>query len=405
MDTPLPSWVEEAARLPVAFAQVREDPFLDAEVLRSLPPEPRIILVASGGCTLAFLAARSHPGRIDVVDPNPAQIALARLKVHLLLHHNSDERRALLGHVPMPAEEREGRLRAALQTLGLPAETIGPPAVWAREGPDHSARYERVFAELRQHLRPHAAALGELLALRDPAEQARRAAPNTVLGQALDDAFGRAMDLPILVRLFGEGATRNRAEPFACHFARRTRHVLATLPAADNPYLWQVLAGRYPPGTAAPWLVEPAPDRLPEITWSTTVITEALRRAPAACDFVHLSNILDWLSPEEARDTLDLAHAALRPGGRALVRQLNSTLDIPALGSGFTWQTAEAQALHARDRSFFYRALHLGRKVPSHHLPAVPAQHRLSAGAAGESAPVAGAARLQQRPDRLVRPG
>ena len=49
-------------------------------------------------------------------------------------------------------------------------------------------------------------------------------------------------------------------------------------------------------------------------------------------DFVHLSNILDWLSPEEARATLDVAHAALRPGGWVLIRQLNSTLDIPCFG-------------------------------------------------------------------------
>jgi S-adenosylmethionine-diacylglycerol 3-amino-3-carboxypropyl transferase len=296
------------------------------------------------------------------VDHNPAQITQARLKVHLLLHESSEERLALLGHGPMPPREREARLRAVLQALGLPADAIGPPHLWAREGPDHCARYERVFAESRNQLRPHAAEVEELLTLRDPAEQARRVAPDTALGRALDGVFGRAMDLPILVRLFGEGATRNRVEPFASHFARRTRHVLATLPAADNPYLWQVLAGRYPPGAPAPWLTEPAPERLPEITWHTAFMTEALRRAPAAFDFVHLSNILDWLRPEEARATLDLAHAALRPGGRTLVRQLNSTLDIPGLGAGFTWQTAEAQALHARDRSFFYRALHLGTK-------------------------------------------
>jgi S-adenosylmethionine-diacylglycerol 3-amino-3-carboxypropyl transferase len=362
VNDPLPSWVEEAACLPVAFAQVREDPLLDAAVLRELSPQARIVMIASGGCTLAFLAARCRPGRIDVVDPNPAQLALARLKVHLLQHEDSPARQALLGHAPLPAEEREGRLRAALQTLGLPAEAIGPPHVWAEVGPDHAGRYERVFSELRKHLRPHAAEMEALLALRDPAEQARRVTPAAALGQALDDAFRRAMDLPILIHLFGEGATRNRVEPFACHFARRTRHVLATLPAADNPYLWQVLAGRCPPGAGVPWLGERAPERLPEITWKNTFMTQALRQAPAAYDFVHLSNILDWLSPEEAEATLRLAHAALRPGGRVLVRQLNSTLDIPTLAGGFTWQTREAQALHARDRSFFYRALHLGRK-------------------------------------------
>jgi S-adenosylmethionine-diacylglycerol 3-amino-3-carboxypropyl transferase len=262
----------------------------------------------------------------------------------------------------MPAGEREERLRAALQAIGVAADVIGPPRVWAEEGPDHAGRYERVFAQLRKQLEPHAAEVAQLLTLRDPAEQARRVAPTTSLGQALDEAFSQAMDLPILVHLFGEAATRNRVEPFARHFARRTRQVLGTLSAADNPYLWQVLAGRYPPGAEAPWLAAPAPGPLPEITWNTTVMTEALRRAPGAYDFVHLSNILDWLSPAEAQATLDLTHAALRPGGWTLIRQLNSTLDIPGFGKGFSWQTDDAQALHARDRSFFYRALHLGRK-------------------------------------------
>jgi S-adenosylmethionine-diacylglycerol 3-amino-3-carboxypropyl transferase len=357
-----PPWVWEAAELPVAFAQVREDPLVDAAVVRGLGPEARIIMIASGGCTLAFLVASCRVAQVDVVDPNPAQIALASLKLHLLQNFDRPGRLALLGHAPLPADEREARLRAALRAISVPAEAIGPPRVWAEEGPDHTGRYERVFAQLRKYLQPQAAEVMQLLSLRDPGEQVRRAAPATRLGQALDEAFERAMDLPILIHLFGEGATRNRALPFARHFARRTRHVLATLPAADNPYLWQVLAGRYPPGAEAPWLVMPSPDRLPQITWNTTAMTEALRRSPGRYDFVHLSNILDWLSPEEARATLDVAHAALRPGGRTLIRQLNSTLDIPSFGGGFSWQTQEAQALDARDRSYFYRALHLGVK-------------------------------------------
>src|SRR5205807_887619 len=66
MNNTLPSWVTEAAHLPVAFAQVREDPLLDAWVVEKLGPEARLIMIASGGCTLAFLAARSRVARIDV---------------------------------------------------------------------------------------------------------------------------------------------------------------------------------------------------------------------------------------------------------------------------------------------------------------------------------------------------
>ncbi len=60
MEKIIPSWVSEAAKLPVAFAQVREDPLLDDWVVTKLDPGARILMIASGGCTLAFLAARGR---------------------------------------------------------------------------------------------------------------------------------------------------------------------------------------------------------------------------------------------------------------------------------------------------------------------------------------------------------
>jgi S-adenosylmethionine-diacylglycerol 3-amino-3-carboxypropyl transferase len=363
MDNAVPPWVAEAAPLPVAFAQVREDPALDQWVVGQVGEGARVLMIASGGCTAAALAALAPVAHLHLVDPNPAQLALARLKLHLLQTAEPAERLSLLGHAPLAAAERAARLTAALQALGLPADAIGPVALWSAWGPDHTGRYERVFARLRERLQGHSEQVADLMRLHDPAEQARRVAPATDLGRALDAAFDDAMDLDPLVRLFGEGATRNRAEPFARHFARRTRHALATLPAADNPYLGQVLLGRYPEGASVPWLDAPAPGRMPRITWEQAFMDEALRGAAGAYDFVHLSNILDWLDASEASATFERAWAALRPGGWVLVRQLNSTLDVPALGGRFAWHPAEAAALHARDRSYFYRALHLGRKA------------------------------------------
>ena len=86
----------------------------------------------------------------------------------------------------------------------------------------------------------------------------------------------------------------------------------------------------------------------------------ALLRNPRTYDLVHLSNILDWLSPEDARQTLAAAGAALRPGGRVIVRQLNSSLDIPALGDGLQWDRTLGAKLLKQDRSFFYRAILVG---------------------------------------------
>jgi S-adenosylmethionine-diacylglycerol 3-amino-3-carboxypropyl transferase len=319
-------------------------------------------MVASGGCTAALLATLPNVSRLHLVDPNPAQIALARLKLRLIERASTQERMAVLGHAPMAAEQRGARLERELESLDVPPTALGAMEIVAEVGPDHAGRYERVFAELRKKLSHHADELKSLLRLRNTVEQSRRVESTAPLGEAIDQAFDEALSQANLVRLFGEAATQNRVEPFSRHFARRTRHALATFPAADNPYLWQVLMGRFPEGALSPWLAVPSPGRMPSVTFETAFMADALRNARHEYDFVHLSNILDWLDPQQARETLNLAWDALRPGGRVLIRQLNSTLDIKALGEQFVWEAEDAEALHARDRSYFYRALHLGRK-------------------------------------------
>jgi S-adenosylmethionine-diacylglycerol 3-amino-3-carboxypropyl transferase len=359
----LPAWVIEAARVPVAFAQVREDSLLDLAVMgwiggRSL----RVLMIASGGCTAAALAASGCVSQLHLVDMNPAQIALSRLKLRLLETAAPQERAGLLGHAALPATERGAGLAAALSALRLPADALGPACLVFDRGPDHVGRYELLFAQLRESLRGHATEIEDVLRTDDSALRATRVAPTRRLGRAMDEAFDRVMALPHLVRLFGVGATRNSRKEFSRHFAERTRAAIESLPALDNPYLWQLLLGRFAGPVRYPWLDAPRPDPMPEVTYEVGPMDAALAARAGAFDYVHLSNILDWLSPSEARRTLQLATAALSPGGYVLVRQLNSTLDVPASGPELEWLPRAAAELHARDRSFFYHALHLGKK-------------------------------------------
>ena len=360
--TPPAPWACELARRPIAFAQVREDARLDQWVIQQLKEGAQVLMVASGGCTAAALAGLSNVSRLHLVDINPAQIALARLKLRLLATAEPAERFAILGHAPMSVAERRRRLSVELIAMGLSTEALGPIELVATVGLDQAGRYEGIFGVLREALGEVADELMALLQLRDPVEQARRADPKTRLGSVLDSAFDSVMALPNLIELFGERATRNRCEPFSRHFASRTRAALATLPAADNPYLWQMLLGRFPDDVCYPWLVAPAPARWPEIQWTVSGMSDALVQTTQTFDFIHLSNILDWLAPEEAQSVFEHAWKALRPGGWVFVRQLNSNLDLPSLGGRFQWHKASADALLKQDRSFFYRRLHLATK-------------------------------------------
>ena len=363
MNSPADAWTRSYARMPLAFAQVREDPQVDAALLAGYGGQARVVMIASGGDTAALLAAAELTSHLHLIDANPAQLALSRFKLHLLRHTAPLERAALLGHRPMSSTARADALSALLAGLSLPEEVFGRMVSVAQTGPDHAGRYEWLFRVLRIHLASRRDELASLMKMDDPPGQARLVAAGTPLGTALDAAFGSVMRLDNLVALFGAEATRNPLQDFPRHFAERTRRAFGTFPARTNSFLAQLLLD--PPTDAGfpDWLLRPAPARWPEIVCTHATMVNALRALPeSAADFVHLSNILDWLSPEAARETLALACRALRPGGLTVIRQLNSSLDVPPLGTGFEWQPELADELHARDRSFFYRALHVGRK-------------------------------------------
>src|SRR5688572_6695187 len=120
METMPAPWVPSIACRPIAFAQVREDAALDRWVVEQLDGEAEVLMIASGGCTAAALAAAAQISRLHLVDLNAAQLALSRLKLRLLATATPDERAAVLGHTSMPMAARRQRLIAELRKLNLP---------------------------------------------------------------------------------------------------------------------------------------------------------------------------------------------------------------------------------------------------------------------------------------------
>ena len=330
----LEPWVREAARQPVAFAQVREDPTMDLALLERLGSGLRVVMIASGGCTAASLIASGRTSHVHLIDANPAQIAMARSKLALLLEASFEQRMRLLGHTRQDPDQRRRDGLSLLCSLQLPPDIFGEVEVWSKLGLDQCGRYELLFAELRRQL----------------AEQ-----PST-----RDEAFRRVMSQENLVALFGPGATANRAKDFWQHFLCQTERALAIDPSMSGPFLSQMLRGCF---ASRPhhWLALAPPARWPVVTWEVHAALPALRRLEAkSCDFLHLSNILDWVPIEEARQTLEQAARILRPGGLMALRQLNSTLPVRRLGERVKWHESLSDSLLARDASFFYREFHVG---------------------------------------------
>ncbi len=354
-------WVEPTASLPLAFAQVREDATIDLGLLQRLNRPARVAMVASGGETAALLSTMPLQ-RLHLVDMNPAQLAITRLKLRLLADCDPAQRQRLLGHAPMPASERSAELLRHLQTLNLPPDALGPIDWVGRFGPDHCGRYEWLFARFRQLLADREGEIRQLMLLRQPHRQSQLVAGGTDLGDRIESAWEQTMELSRLVKIFGPDATANRIQPFAQHFIDQTRWVLGKMPAADNPFLHQIFLGEFI-GPLWPWLTEPSPASLPETVCTLSRMNDLLAgEDDQSYDLIHLSNILDWISPSEALAVLRSAFRCLSPGGLVVIRQLNSQLDITAFPAGFRWDRELAHHLHESDRSFFYRSLNIGWK-------------------------------------------
>jgi len=357
---------QEALQYPVAFAQVREDPFEEQEIIQKYFPEKKevtVLMVASGGDTAAYLAGSDLPiSKLAIVDPNPAQIHLTKLKLRLL-QYPEEKRLQILGHASMPSVARAKELSALMKELNIPEGAFGATDTLSVLGPDYAGRYEMVFKALREHLKPFASEMDQLFALQSTDEQKAKIAPNTPLGRAIDEAFDEVMSQNNLVKIFGEKATANRVQDFSRHFAERTRVYFSSHLAADSPFAAQVFLGHFYQDTRYPWLDLPTQKPKAIIEFHQAMMHQYLQAAPKeSFDIIHLSNITDWLSPEEASSTLSLAYQALKPGGVVVIRQLNSNLDLYSLGNGYSWDRQTANELNHNDRSFFYRQLLVGVK-------------------------------------------
>lgn len=350
----LPAWVREARQLPLACGQVRHDPLQERELVRRLDRPARVLLPASGGCTAALLAADPRVRELDLVDPHPAQLALTRLKLRLLQEPPA-ERAQLLGHTPCPLEARAERLTRLLEQLMLPAQVLGPGEALARLGPDYLGRQERAWAALRARLRDQQFDLRALVELRAPDEQARRVRPEALLGAALARAC-RDTFAPAHVAALADGLAVS-VVPAGEALLACLQQVLTARPAAGNPWLWQLLIGRHPPGVAAPWLELPARAELPPVRWHATGLLEALEAGQGPWDLI----VLEAVDPAAARETLAHARRRLTSGGLLLVRGLDPGVDPAELGPGLAWDAEGAQRLNEEGRAVLGGPLHVGR--------------------------------------------
>jgi S-adenosylmethionine-diacylglycerol 3-amino-3-carboxypropyl transferase len=142
----------------------------------------------------------------------------------------------------------------------------------------------------------------------------------------------------------------------------RTRYALTTLDPAANPYLQWVLTGTHTgalPFALRPENFERIRQNLDRLEVAQGSIEEYLDRHPdVRFDRYNLSDIFEYMSPENYRKLLERLIAASRPGARLVYWNMLAPRTRPEeLASRLRPLSGLARELFAQDKAWFYNRL------------------------------------------------
>jgi S-adenosylmethionine-diacylglycerol 3-amino-3-carboxypropyl transferase len=343
----------------IRYAQCWEDADVLLQALDVQPGDTCLTIASAGDNALALLAR--SPARVVAVDLNPAQLACLELRVAAYRELEHPELLELLGSRPSTRRE----------TLFLRCRPLLTPDVrnfWdslpdeVRGGIGGAGKFERYFALFRNRVLPlvHGRSKIEKLLAGGTLEERRDFYEKqwnswrwnlmfqiffsrTVMGKAgRDPAFFKYVE--------GSVATR---------ILQRARYALTELNPAENPYLHWILTGTH--GKALPFALreenfEAIRRNLDRLEWRLMPMEEFLDQEPAqSIDRFNLSDIFEYISPENTRTMLEKITRAGAPGARLAYW---NTLAPRSRPDDMSHQIAAlenlATNLHGEDKAFFY---------------------------------------------------
>ena len=335
-----------------------------------IPTGGLVVTIGSAGDNAIGLLL-DDPRRILAVDLNPAQTALAELKLAAVRSMPGD----VAGFVgALSATGRPDARRLDRYELVRRQLSDGASRFWdthadeIADGVAHAGRFERYLAWFRRGLLPIVpgrAVVRDMLAARDVEEQRRiyrgrwdgcawRALFRVFFGRRLLSALGRHP------AFFDQASGRG----VGAHFLARAVDGLTATPIHANPYLTFMLAGRYRLPDAAPAYLDPsnaAPlaaraDRLQVATCSLLDALHGL--GDGTVDAFYLSDIFELADPAGYEACLAEVARVGRPGARLCYwNNLVERTRPASLADRVSPMADLAVRLHAHDRAFIYSRL------------------------------------------------
>jgi S-adenosylmethionine-diacylglycerol 3-amino-3-carboxypropyl transferase len=343
----------------IRYAQCWEDADILLEALDIQPNDVCISIASAGDNSLAMLS--KNPGRVIALDLSFAQLACLELRVaaYKMLEHNE-----LLELIGSRHSQRRSTLYGRCRTLLTPEVK----AFWDAQpelveaGIGSAGKFERYFATFRRYVMPliHSRKTIEKL-LEQRTMEEREAFYNDTFNnwrwQALFRIFfsrfvmGRMGRDPSFFR-YVEGSVAER-------ILSRAKHALTVLNPAENPYLQWIMTGYHP--HALPYALrkenfEAIRTNLDRLEVHAMPLEDFLPRLGGVrVQRYNLSDIFEYMSPENYRALLERLVSVASPGARLAYWNMLVPRQCPEGMSGQLQSLAEcARKLHLRDKAFFY---------------------------------------------------
>ncbi len=290
----------------VMFASVMEDSRIERSLLAEYS-DPRVLMVGSGGCTLLdVLSMDTPPAEICVVDTNPDQVALIRLKL------------AAVGLEPARF--------AALLRGGLSDDEITHLLSLLTD-----ARDREFWDALRHHIADGIAHMG---------------CYDQVFRKLSLVGYQAAFDAVSLQRQFGPAVTAHAKSDLAGAF----EHIMRT--NSRTPYFQGLIAGDAPLPPYASALAAIRRNMERARVWTRDLADVASSRK---WHLIQTSNVTDWMPRERVDDLLSACKAALTDDGVLLMRRINGAFELDDLtpyGLEAVQDFDDGSGLYAQTRAF-----------------------------------------------------
>ena len=315
----------------VQFAVVREDPMVEAKLVR-LTNANNVLLIASGGCTALTLQSLFPDLHVTLVDFNPAQLERVREKIRAL------------------RDEPATRYRKF--NIG----TSDP------KGLNQSGNFESLFRGLREFIFDLVTDEAEIRALFEKKGQLDRVSEILFSSKYWRVAFDLYFSDSLLNAMFGPDATQH-AEPrsYPRYFQTLFEKGLASAGAFDNYFLHHVFLGYYLQRSASLpcFLITPPTEYHFQMVEGTLEQVPELQRF----DLISLSNIMDWMPLAKITSLISHLQNKMKSGASVLYRQLNNYTDLSTyFGDSFEFNPALGVQFQEIERSLFYSSVHVGRR-------------------------------------------